>query len=205
MAKSNITDKSRQESGFLHGHLLIAMPGMKDPRFEKAVIYMCAHSADGAMGVIINHRMGGIEFADLAEQLDVKGEGAGAELAPDIGESPVYMGGPVETSRGFVLHSKDYYIADATLPIRDGVCLTASIDILRAIAAGEGPEKFFLSLGYSGWAPGQLEHEIAMNGWLHCRANMDIVFNVPDERKYERALAMLGIDPGFLASDAGHA
>jgi len=190
--------------GYLEGQLLVAMPVMTDRRFARSVIYMCAHSAEGAMGLIVNQRAPHIGFRELLKQL---------KIAPDtsegivVGEAEmdVHVGGPVETGRGFVLHSSDYYAADSTLAIDEGVSLTATIDILKAIAAGKGPDKAILALGYAGWRAGQLESEIAANGWLHCPADLDLLFDRNLEQKYERAMSKIGIDPSHLVSEAGHA
>ena len=201
--KSNADETSG--AGFLDGQLLIAMPSMKDPRFERAVILMCAHSADGAMGIILNQPTGEINFADLLDQLEVMDDEKLGPLASDLAIKPVHVGGPVESSRGFVLHSADYTVADSTLSIRQGVCLTATIEILRAIAQDEGPEQSFLALGYAGWAPGQLENEVLSNGWLNCAVDPDIIFSNGLDDKYDQALALMGIDASFLVSEAGHA
>ena len=190
--------------GYLDGQLLIAMPSMTDPRFHRAVIYMCAHSAEGAMGLVINQRAQHITLPRLLEQLEITLEGP-PPAAIRVSSMAVHVGGPVETSRGFVLHSADYFAADSTLPINEGVSLTATIDILRAIAKGAGPNKAILALGYAGWAPGQLEHEIQVNGWLNCPADPDLVFEGELESKYGRALDRLGIDPSHLVGVAGRA
>ena len=161
----------RQRDGYLDGSLLVAMPSMGDARFARAVIYMCAHSADGAMGIIINQRAPNISFTELLEQLNIVPPKERIRLPIVLGAMAVHLGGPVETGRGFVLHSADYFKAESTLPIDESVCLTATIDILRDIAKGSGPDKALLALGYAGWAPGQLESEIQANGWLHCTAD----------------------------------
>jgi len=196
--------------GYLDGQLLVAMPRMSDRRFQRSVIYLCAHSEQGAMGLIINQNAEHIDFPDLLERLgielgDASQEEEPTELSSDLMMMPIHIGGPVETGRGFVLHSSDYFANDATLPIRDGICLTATLDILRAIAGGTGPRRSLLALGYAGWSPGQLESEIQANGWLHCPADMGIVFDEDNESKYARALAKIGIDPSHLVADAGHA
>jgi putative transcriptional regulator len=191
--------------GYLDGQLLIAMPVMSDPRFARSVIYMCAHSEDGAMGLIINQRASHISFPDLLERLGIATADSDDGIADDVGELSIHVGGPVETGRGFVLHSADYFVDDSTLPIEGGVCLTATIDILKAIAAGSGPNRAILALGYAGWSPGQLESEIQANGWLNCPADPDLIFDPNLETKYTRALAKIGIDPSHLVSDAGHA
>jgi len=190
--------------GYLEGQLLVAMPVMTDRRFARSVIYMCAHSAEGAMGLIVNQRAPHIGFRELLKQLKIAPETSeGIVVGP--AEMDVHVGGPVETGRGFVLHSSDYYAADSTLAIDEGVSLTATIYILKAIAAGKGPDKAILALGYAGWRAGQLETEIAANGWLHCAADLDLLFDRNLDQKYERAMSKIGIDPSHLVSEAGHA
>jgi putative transcriptional regulator len=181
------------------------MPVMSDPRFARSVIYLCAHSEDGAMGLVINQRASHISFPDLLERLGIVPPGTEDGLSNDALSMSIHVGGPVETGRGFVLHSADYFANDSTLPIENGVCLTATIDILKAIAAGQGPNRAILALGYAGWSPGQLESEIQANGWLNCPADADLIFDPDLETKYARALAKIGIDPSHLVSDAGHA
>jgi putative transcriptional regulator len=190
--------------GYLDGQLLIAMPVMGDPRFERSVIYLCAHSSEGAMGIIVNRPAGSIDFPELLVQLDIIKKADQIELPENAETLKVLKGGPVETGRGFVLHSSDFYIEDATLKIDNGICLTATVDILKAIAKGTGPKHAILALGYAGWAPGQLETEIQDNGWLHCDADPDLIFGAVEE-KYQRALRKIGIDPGMLSNEAGHA
>lgn len=193
----------------LEGQLLIAMPRMSDRRFQRSVIYLCAHSDQGAMGLIVNQNAEHIDFPDLLERLGLVGEiftGSGTiELPDELLDIPVHVGGPVDSGRGFVLHSSDYFVQDSTLPILDGVCLTATLDILRAMATGKGPKHTLLALGYAGWSPGQLESEIQANGWLHCPADMELIFDTDNESKYARAMAKIGIDPSHLVADAGHA
>lgn len=206
MASTGTRQKPETKIGYLDGQLLVAMPAMADPRFKRAVIYMCAHSAEGAMGIIINQPAHDISFVKLLEQLEILPQGEGSDdQHQDLESMVVHVGGPVDTGRGFVLHSSDYFAADNTLPIDESVCLTATVDILRAIAAGGGPHRALLALGYAGWAPGQLESEIQANGWLTCPAEPDLIFDSDLEGKYDRALARLGIDPSHLVSDAGHA
>ncbi|MCL2715662.1 MAG: YqgE/AlgH family protein [Alphaproteobacteria bacterium] len=199
-------DEPRRDcASYLDGRLLIAMPVMGDPRFERSVIYLCAHSADGAMGIIVNHPAGSIVFSELLLQLGIIEKGRPIKL-PEIAESmKVLRGGPVDTGRGFVLHSSDFFIENATLRIDASVSLTATVDILRAIVEGNGPRRAILALGYAGWAPGQLETEIQGNGWLHCDADQDLIFDNGIEDKYARALHKIGIDPAMLSSEAGHA
>ena len=195
--------KERGE-GYHEGQLLVAMPVMTDRRFARSVIYMCAHSAEGAMGLIVNQRAPHIGFRELLKQLKIAPRN-GDDILVKRADMDVHVGGPVETGRGFVLHSSDYYAADSTLAIDEGVSLTATIDILKAIAVGKGPDKAILALGYAGWRAGQLESEIAANGWLHCPADLGLLFDRDLGQKYERAMLKLGIDPSHLVSDAGHA
>jgi putative transcriptional regulator len=191
--------------GYLDGQLLIAMPSMTDGPFARTVVYLCAHSADGAMGIMINQPAPQITFPDLLVQLEVIPQGAGIRLPMRARRMQVHRGGPVETGRGFVLHSSEYFIESSTLPIDEHVSLTATLDILKAIAAGDGPANAMLALGYAGWSPGQLDTEIQANGWLHCPAIPDLIFDTDLEGKYTRALAILGVDPGRLSPQAGHA
>jgi putative transcriptional regulator len=193
------------DNGYLDGQLLIAMPVMGDPRFERSVIYLCAHSAEGAMGIIVNRPAGSIDFPGLLVQLDIIKKNDEIKLPENAESMKVLKGGPVDTGRGFVLHSSDFFIKDATLRIDDGICLTATVDILKAIARGSGPKHAILALGYAGWAAGQLETEIQDNGWLHCDADADLIFGGDVEEKYLRALRKIGIDPGMLSNEAGHA
>lgn len=190
---------------YLEGQLLLAMPTMTDKRFRRAVIYMCRHSDDSAMGIIINQRAKNLTFPRLLKQLNLVTAETFADLPDAVAAKTVHVGGPVATERGFVLHSDDYRIDDSTLSIGKGFCLTATIDILKAIATGEGPSESILALGYSGWAGGQLESEIQANGWLHCPADRELVFADDVELIYDRALSKLGVDPTFLVSNAGHA
>lgn len=199
------TKRKLRGDGSLKGQLLVAMPLMTDRRFARSVIYMCAHSEDGAMGLIINHRADHISFPDLLDRLGIISRSAEDGIANDILERQVHVGGPVETGRGFVLHSSDYHSSESTLPIDRDVSLTASVDILKAIATGDGPIHAMLALGYAGWSAGQLETEIQANGWLHCPADLGLLFDADVEAKYVRALAKIGVDPSHLVSDAGHA
>ena len=191
--------------GYLDGQMLIAMPSMGDERFARAVIYVCAHSTEGAMGIIVNQPAANIKFPDLLVQLEVIPAAERIELPTQTEDVKVLKGGPVETGRGFVLHSADFFIENSTLPIDEGICLTATLDILKAIARGTGPHNAILALGYAGWAPGQLEQEIQENGWLHCAADPELIFGSDTEAKYGKALRKIGVDPGMLSSEAGHA
>jgi len=187
----------RRHSGYLTGQLLVAMPGMADPRFQRSVIYMCLHNAEGAMGLVINRLVESMTFDELLEQLDL-----GTSRAQD--EIRVHFGGPVESGRGFVLHSTDY-AQDATVDMENGIGLTATIDILRDIASGDGPQARLLALGYAGWGPGQLDEEIQENAWLHVPADPSLVFNDRLDEKWDQAIARLGFDPALLSSEAGRA
>ena len=196
---------SRKRRGYLEGQVLVAMPGMVDQRFARSVIYLCAHSREGAMGIVVNQRAKRIKFSDLLVQLEVINEQDVIRLPQRADGMQVLKGGPVETQRGFVLHSSDYHVADTTMPIDKTVSLTATVDILRAIAQGAGPYQAVLALGYAGWSPGQLEKEIQQNGWLSCEADADLVFGADLDSKYGRAMRKIGIDPAMLVSEAGHA
>jgi putative transcriptional regulator len=191
--------------GYLDGQMLIAMPAMGDDRFTRSVIYVCAHSTEGAMGIVVNQPAAHISFADLLVQLEVIPAAELITLPTGAGGVKVLKGGPVDTQRGFVLHSSDFFIENATLPIDEGICLTATLDILKAIARGEGPQSAILALGYAGWAPGQLENEIQHNGWLHCAADAELIFGQDTGGKYEKALKKIGIALGMLSSQSGHA
>ncbi len=191
--------------GYLDGQILIAMPAMSDERFARSVIYVCAHSTEGAMGIVVNKPAANIKFPDLLVQLEVIPAAERIELPTQAGDVKVLKGGPVETGRGFVLHSADFFIENSTLPIDEGICLTATLDILKAIARGNGPASAILALGYAGWAPGQLEQEIQENGWLHCTADPELIFGTDTEHKYEKALHKIGVDLGQLSSETGHA
>jgi putative transcriptional regulator len=191
--------------GYLDGQMLVAMPGMLDERFQRTVIYMCAHSPEGAMGIVLNKPASDVSFSELLVQLDIIPEKELIRLPSRVGRMHVLMGGPVETSRGFVLHTPDFFIDQSTLPIDDGICLTATVDILRAIAKGSGPETALLALGYASWSAGQLESEIQANGWLNCPADAELVFKSALDVKYDLALRRIGIDLGMLSTQAGHA
>lgn len=185
------------DNPYMTGQLLVAMPQMRDPRFARAVIYMCAHSADGAMGLVVNRRVGSITFDDLLQQLNI-----GPNKRND--EIRVHFGGPVEQGRGFVLHSSDY-LQTGSLRVDDRVALTATLDILKEMAAGGGPRKSLLALGYAGWGPGQLDAEIQANGWLSVSSDEALVFDADLEHKWERAIGKIGIDFSKLSGEAGHA
>lgn len=180
----------------LAGQLLIAMPQMEDPRFSRSVVFMCAHNAEGAMGLVINKTVEEPSMEELVRQFGIEG--------PGFKRAPVHFGGPVEAGRGFVLHSTDY-TEDATLVVGGGIGLTATLDILRAIGRGEGPLRKFFALGYAGWAPGQLDAEIQANGWLTVASDEALLFDGGNDDKWRRAIAKLGVDPFALSAEAGHA
>lgn len=192
-------------TGFLDGQMLVAMPSMPDERFARSVVYLCAHSEDGAMGIVINHKAPSVTFPELLVQLEVIGSAEAIRLPQAVGDVQVLRGGPMETGRGFVLHSDDFRSGESTVAIQEGVCLTATLDILRAIASGQGPQRAALALGYAGWGPGQLENELLHNGWLTGPADPSLIFDTAHEQKYDRALRSLGVEPAFLSGEAGHA
>ena len=186
-----------EESGYLEGQLLIAMPTMADPRFTRTLIYMCAHNAEGAMGLVVNKILGSLTFPELLQQLGIETPGSGDEIR-------VHFGGPVESGRGFVLHSSDY-VRDGTLIVDDNIALTATVDILQEIAGGAGPRHNLLALGYAGWGAGQLEHEIQENAWLNVMPDDLLLFDRGVDTKWERAMRKLGVDHNMLSGAGGHA
>ncbi|GIL02038.1 MAG: UPF0301 protein [Alphaproteobacteria bacterium] len=194
----------KQAMQTLEGQLLIAMPNMGDPRFERTVIFLCAHSREGAMGFVINRTMDRPSIPDFLKQLNIIADGEEDTISEELRRMPLHMGGPVEPGRGFVLHSPDYR-AESTLRIDEEVSLTATLEILRAIAVGRGPRAALLTLGYSGWAGGQLEEEIVSNGWLTSSSDPELLFDPANDTKYDRALQRLGINPSLLSGEAGHA
>ncbi|MAI49338.1 MAG: hypothetical protein CMM16_02080 [Rhodospirillaceae bacterium] len=191
------SEETENDDGYLAGQLLVAMPQMLDERFAKTVIYMCAHTEDGAMGLVVNKVMENIDFPDLLDQLSLSASPKGEDIR-------VHFGGPVESERGFVLHSSDY-IQDGTMVIDKAIAMTATTDILRDIAEGEGPRNRILALGYAGWGPGQLDTEIQANGWLSVPADDNLVFNMDPKSVWQGALLKMGIDVSMLSGDAGHA
>ena len=182
---------------YLTGQLLIAMPAMPDPRFQRAVVYVCAHNAEGAMGLVINRLFGSITFSTLLEQLDIF-------PSRPVDDQRVHYGGPVESGRGLVLHTTDF-VREGTMMVDDDVALTATIDILRAIAEGEGPKRSLLALGYAGWGPGQLDAEMQANGWLTVDSDEALMFDADLETKWERSIAKIGVRLPMLSGEAGHA
>ncbi len=191
------TAPARGLGSYLTGQTLIAMPGLHDPRFAGSVVYLCAHNADGAMGLVLNQPLPGISFDDLVKQL---------KLEPHPPERRLRMrhGGPVETGRGFVLHSTDWS-SDGSMRVTDGLALTASLDILQAVAGGGGPRQAVLALGYAGWGPGQLENEIQENSWLSVTADESLLFAEDTGQMWRQAMALLKVDPGLLSTVAGRA
>ena len=182
----------------LNGTLLIAMPGMQDPRFDRSVILICAHSDAGAMGLIVNRPAQDLAFADLLEHLGIAQTAQGRDIR-------VYSGGPVERGRGFVLHEQGYEAAGGTLAVPGGFGMTASLDVLQELAVGEGPDRALLALGYAGWGPGQLEAEIGRNDWLTGEASAELIFGGVDKVKWAAALQSMGIDPLTLSPVSGRA
>ena len=185
------------KSNWLTGQLLVAMPGMSDPRFARSVVYICSHSPSGAMGLVVNRLFGEADFPMLLEQLNIVVE----QSVPDV---LVQFGGPVEMGRGFVLHSSDY-LREGTTRIDDQTAVTATVEIVQDIANGRGPERSLMALGYAGWSAGQLEDEVKSNGWLTVVVDEDILFDRDMETKWERAMAKIGVSPGMLSDAAGHA
>ncbi len=198
MDEPESTTPESTEAEFLDGQILIAMPGMQDPRFHRSLVYLCAHSADGAMGLIVNKRADELELKDLFGKL-------GIPIGGGIAREPVHYGGPVEMRRGFVLHSSDYHSDDATMQVDDATSMTATLDILHAMATDCGPDRAIIALGYAGWAPGQLEAELQANGWLACPADETLLFGADEDSKWDQALAKIGVHPAMLSSTGGRA
>ncbi len=194
--KTNLRQVEPQES-VLTGHLLIAMPGMEAAHFNQAVIYLCAHSPEGAMGLVLNRPLSSPTFDDLLKQL-------GVAPVPPARMIDLHQGGPVDSGRGFVLHTSDW-IGDGSLVVDPDVALTASLDVLKAFADGGGPEHGLLALGYAGWGPGQLDQEMQENAWLSAPASLNFLFDREHDTKWRRAMAILKIDPALLSLSAGHA
>ncbi len=183
--------------GYLTGQILIAMPAMTDPRFTKSVIYICVHNEEGAMGLVVNKTIDSLAFPELLKQLDIGVHGI-------IDDRPVHHGGPLDTGRGFILHSLDYQ-QESTISITEGLGLTATIDVLSDIAENRGPAQSLLALGYAGWGPNQLDDEIQQNAWLQSSADRELIFNLQNDKKWECAISSIGIDLSFLSAETGHA
>ena len=190
--------QSQSACDFLTGRLLVAMPGIDDPRFERAVLYLCAHTEEHAMALTVNRPVEGLTVPGLLTQLGIA---ADIHLPPDL----VLMGGPVERERGFVLHTDDYVIEGASVPVGDGVRLTATREVLQVLASEQAPRRSLLALGYAGWGAGQLEREVRENVWLVCEADEALIFGDDHEHKWSRALERIGISPAALSSTAGRA
>ncbi|TLP45649.1 YqgE/AlgH family protein [Cohaesibacter sp. CAU 1516] len=190
----------------LEGKFLVAMPTLKGPFFERSVVYLCSHSDDGAMGLVVNQISTQITFPDLLRQVDIlSDDDQSINLPAPARNMQVLNGGPVDQGRGFVLHSADFKLESSTLDVSDDICLTATIEILRALAEGKGPQSALLTLGYAGWSPGQLEEELQSNSWLTCSADQSLLFECEAEDRYQRSLDLMGIDLTMLSSEAGHA
>ncbi len=191
-------DQPPEKQGFLYGKLLIAMPGMSDPRFEQSVILMIAHSDTGAMGLIVNKPIPQLGFRDLMQKMDVA-------TSDRTSARPVLFGGPCETDHGYVLHGPERSHRSSTLAVTPDILLTPTVDMLRAIADGRGPERWLMALGYAGWGAGQIESEIVANGWIHCDADAGLVFDAADAEKWRLAFGKLGAGLSGLSSEAGRA
>lgn len=185
------------KDGYLEGKLLLAMPGMGDSRFERNVIYMCSHNEEGAMGIVINREISHLNFPQLLEQLDI-------DYSPPVVDIPIHAGGPVDTGRGFVIHSADF-VQDSTLIVSETIALTATVDILKALAVGQGPKSHLLALGYAGWGAGQLDQELKGNGWISTSSDDEVIFHTDIEDKWPRAMARMGVDVSMLSASSGHA
>ena len=193
------TREPQNADGFLTGKLLIATPSMGDPRFEKTVILVCHHTPETAMGIVINKAIDGMTFRKLLKQLKIR------MPAGEAGDAPVHFGGPVQTSRGFVLHSDDYSLDESTLSVTPGVSLTATMEVLKALGEEAGPEKALFALGYAGWGAGQLEAELQQNAWLIGEVEEDFIFDPDLGGKWLAALAMIGVDPAMMSDEMGRA
>jgi putative transcriptional regulator len=189
--------ESSSPDGFLTGQLLIAMPAMADPRFQQSLIYVCAHTEEGAMGLVLNRPIVKPTFDDLLAQLNL-------EPVPPVRQIKLCAGGPVENARGFVLHTADW-TGEGSLKVDSSMALTASLDVLKVIAGGGGPRECVLALGYAGWGPGQLDQEIQQNSWLSVSADETLLFDAEHDTKWRRAFAKLRVDPSLLSGTAGHA
>jgi len=188
----------------LRGQFLVAMPEMGDERFRDSVIYLVGHGDEGAMGLVINQSLEDMKFADILEELQLGEKDELIQLPDEVRNRKVLRGGPVQKSRGFVLHSSDYFRVGNSYEVTDDICLTATLDILKAIAFKNSPSEALFALGYCGWSPGQLETEIQGNGWLTVPFSRELLFGLPIENRYDAALASLGITRATLSATAGH-
>ena len=191
--------------GYLDGQMLLAMPGVTDKTFARSIVLVCAHSSSGAMGIVVNRRAENIDFQALLVQLKVISPDEAGSIPIGLAETPVMVGGPVESNRGFVLHSADCVIRSSTVPIVEQICLTPTVEILTAMARGKGPRDALLAIGYVAWSGGQLETEIQANQWLNCSADRELIFRGDPTSKYDHAFRKLGIDLGMLSGELGHA
>jgi putative transcriptional regulator len=188
----------------LRGQFLVAMPEMGDDRFRETVVYLVGHGDEGAMGLVINQSLEDMKFADILEELQLGEKDELIQLPDDVRNRQVLRGGPVQKSRGFVLHSSDYFRVGNSYEVTDDICLTATLDILKAMAFKNSPSEALFALGYCGWSPGQLENEIQGNGWLTVPFSRELLFGLPIENRYDAALASLGITRATLSATAGH-
>lgn len=197
MSEQSINRPKIRAASNLVGQILVALPGMPDQRFSRAVIYIVTHGPEGTMGIVINKRLSNIHFADVLQQLDVP-------LSENTPSLTIMAGGPVESGRGFVLHDNSFQLP-STLPIENKISLTSTVDVLKALARGEGPQRSLVALGYAGWQQGQLEQELQGNGWLTVPGDADLIFSTDDEAKWDRALAKVGATPALLSAHSGRA
>ncbi|MEM6972420.1 MAG: YqgE/AlgH family protein [Pseudomonadota bacterium] len=193
MAREPAAETPSPAASFLRGQVLIAMPTMPDPRFERSLVYLCEHNTEGALGLIINRTAEDLTLDDLFGRLEITIQ------APGVAAESLRLGGPVEPGRGFVLHTADFTVPDASLRVDDEIALTGTLDVLHAIAEGRGPRQRFVALGYAGWGPGQLENELKLNGWLACDADETLLFDTDQDPKWESALGKLGITAAMLS------
>lgn len=191
-------------SGSYEGKLLLAMPAIQTPPFSRSVVYVCAHSSEGAMGIVLNKPSSNLRFRDLLKHVGIADDDQ-ILVDDEFTDFQIIKGGPVETGRGFVLHSPDFQADGSTIYVGDKICLTSTLEIVRSIASGHGPKDLLFALGYAGWAGGQLEDEIVQNSWITCDATEELIFKVPYKERYQIALHSLGIDPTHLSQFAGHA
>lgn len=198
---TEILKGTSSKEGYLAGKLLLAMPSMRDPRFENAVIYLCSHDENGAMGLVINHALPGMQFKHLLNELDIASD---IEVDPNILKTPLMNGGPVDTGRGFLLHSRDFQVKER-ISMDDDIFISGTIDSLKAMAKGNGPEERLIMFGYAGWSAGQLDEEIQNNSWLVSDANSELIFGAEHNEKWQKAVSGLGFDPAMLSGDAGRA
>ena len=189
----------------LKGQFLVAMPAMGDERFHESVIYVVGHGDEGAMGLMVNQPLEDLKFVDVLEELGISKPDEGIKVPSRIREREVLRGGPVQRGRGFVLHTPDYFREENSYAVNDEICLTATLDVLKSMAFHDKPSDAVFALGYCGWAPGQLENELAQNAWLTVQAKPEVIFDLPAEKRLPAAMELLGIDFATLSDQAGHA